>query len=78
MKLNVEKVDLAIQEESELIYTNELRKRIDNYFNKRLNGNECFNSYYSEKEKTLFLNFNLIKESKLDKIEVTLKIEKDD
>lgn len=78
MKLNVEKVDLAIQEQSELIYTNELRKRIDNYFNKRLNENECFNSYYSEKEKTLFLNFNLIKESKLDKIEVTLKIEKDD
>lgn len=70
--------DLGIQGQNELIYTDELRKRIDNYFNKCLKENECFNSYYSEKAKTLFLNFNLIKVNKIDKIDVTLKIEKND
>lgn len=75
MKQNVEKVDLAIQEKTDLFYTDELRKRIDTYFNKRLKKTDNFNSYYSEREGTLFLNFNIFKVQSIDKIDVTLKIE---
>lgn len=33
---NVEKVDLGIQEQSELYYSDELRKKLDMYFNEKL------------------------------------------
>lgn len=74
----MEKVDLDIREKTDLFYTDELRKRIDTYFNKRLKKPNNFNSYYSEREGTLFLNFNIFKVQSIDKIDVTLKIEKND
>ena len=75
MKLNVEKADLDIQEQSELYYSDELRKRLDMYFNEKLKDtNSNFNSYYSKKDETLYLNFNIIEKPIIDKIDIIIKI----
>lgn len=72
---NVEKVDLGIQEQSELYYSDELRKKLDSYFNDKLKGNNSnFNSYYSKKDETLYLNFNIYKIAIIDCITIDVKI----
>ena len=76
MKLNVEKVDLDIQEQSELYYSDELRKKLDMYFNEKLKGkNSNFNSYYSKKDETLYLNFNIyMSDTIFDGIDIVFKL----
>ena len=76
MKLNVEKVDLDIQEQSELYYSDELRKKLDMYFNEKLKDkNSNFNSYYSKKDETLYLNFNFYMSGTVfDSVDIVLKL----
>jgi len=73
---NVEKVDLGIQEQSELYYSDELRKKLDMYFNEKLKDkNSNFNSYYSKKDETLYLNFNIYMSGMIfDSIDIVFKI----
>lgn len=67
MKQNVEKVDSDI-----LVYSDELRKRLDKRFNEMLDGGSNFNSFYANG--TLYLNFNILRIKPIDSIDITLKI----
>ena len=73
-------MDLDIQEQSELYYSDELRKRLDMYFNEKLKDtNSNFNSYYSKKDETLYLNFNIYMSGTIfDGIDVDLNLIKND
>ena len=72
----MEKVDLAIQEQSELYYSDELRKKLDMYFNEKLKDtNSNFNSYYSKKDEILYLNFNIYMcGTVFDSVDIVLKL----
>jgi hypothetical protein len=67
MKQNVEKVDSDI-----LVYSDELRKRLDKRFNEMLDEGSNFNSFYVNG--TLYLNFNILRIKPIDSIGITLKI----
>lgn len=55
-----------------LVYSDELRKRLDKHFNETLNKCSIFNSFYVNG--TLYLNFNISKIKPIDSIDITLKI----
>lgn len=73
MKQSVEKADSDI-----LVFSNELRKRLDANFNEILDENSNFNSFYDRRNETLYLNFNIYRKTKIDSIKLTLNINKDD
>lgn len=73
MKQSVEKVDSDI-----LVFSNELRKRLDAHFNEILDENSNFNSFYDRRNETLYLNFNIYRKNEIDSIKLTLNINKDD
>jgi hypothetical protein len=76
MRLNVAMGDLDIQGQNELYYSDELRKKLDMYFNEKLKDkNSNFNSYYSKKDETLYLNFNIYMSGTIfDSIDIVFKI----
>lgn len=73
MKRSVEKADSDI-----LVFSNELRKRLDAHFNEILDEKSNFNSFYDRRNETLYLNFNIYRKTKIDSIKLTLNINKDD
>lgn len=67
---------MDIQEQSDLYYSDELRKKLDKSFNNMLKGtNSNFNSFYDKKSETLFLNFNIYKTPIINKIEINFILE---
>lgn len=68
MKQNVGKADLDTQE------YNEVRKRIDRYFNSLLDEKSNFNSFYDRRYGILYMNFNIFNAKPIDKVNITLKI----
>lgn len=68
MKQNVGKVDLDTQA------YNEVRKRIDRYFNDLIDEKSNFNSFYDRRYGILYMNFNIFNAKPIDKVNITLKI----